>query len=71
MGQKLGFNPNFVRYFSENNEHHSKVIWETIDKIFDAVKVVLLQEEINSHDEDYLVGLLMLYDCYLNVKFEF
>lgn len=71
MGRKLGYTPEFVRYFSENNEHHTRVIWEMIDKIFDAVKVVLPQVEINSHDEDYLVGLLLLYDSYLNVKFEF
>jgi len=32
---------------------------------------VLPQEEINLSDEDHLVGLLILFDSYLNIKFEF
>lgn len=71
MSWKLGYNPTFVRYFPENKDFHLQKIEEIYDKIIEAVKVVLPQEIINAKDEDYLVGLIILYDSYINIKFEF
>ena len=71
MHCKLGYNPKFVKYFPENIACHYEELDRIFEKLIEAVKVILPQEQINAQDEDYLVGLLILYDSYLNIKFEF
>ena len=60
-----------MKYFPENTEYHNERMEEIYTKIVEAVKVILPQTEVKAADEDYLVGLLILYDSYLNIKFEF
>lgn len=44
---------------------------DLFENIMGAVKVVLPQKEILAKDEDYLVGILILFDSLLNLRFEF
>lgn len=44
---------------------------DLFSKIIEAVRVVLPQKEVLAKDEDYLVGILILFDSLLNLRFEF
>jgi hypothetical protein len=68
---KLGYTPKFVRFYYENFEYFDKVMDELFNNILEAVNVVLHQNDILAKDEDNLTGLLILFDSYLNLRFEY
>ena len=71
MHFKLGYNPTFIKYFHENKTYHDEYIEQIYSELVEAVKRVVPQEEINIADENHLVGLLILYDSLINIRFEF
>ncbi|CAI2383914.1 unnamed protein product [Moneuplotes crassus] len=71
MQGKLGYTPKLVRFFPENSKFHFEKMDEILEDIIKCVKSLLGQDEIEKKDQDHLCGLMMLYDSYLNIKFEF
>lgn len=71
MHSKLGYSPNFVKHFSANKDGHARYAEDTLDEIVALVGVLLLKEDIDTHDEELLTGLVLVYDSMLNARYEF
>lgn len=71
MHSKLGDNPAFVKFFNENKEFHYKYAEDIFSEIVEFVNKLTQKEEIDANDDDFLVGLILIYDRLITIKYEF
>ena len=71
MHSKLGENPAFVKYFNENKDFHNKFSEDIFNEIVEFVKKLNQKEEIDANDDDFLIGLILIYDSNITIKYEF
>lgn len=62
MHSKLGENPVFVKFFNENKDFHYKYTEDVFAEIVEFVGKLTQKEEIDANDEDFLIGLILIYD---------
>ena len=71
MHAKLGENPVFVKFFNENKDFHYKYAEDIFCEIVEFVKKLNQKEEIDANDDDFLIGLILIYDSLITIKYEF
>ena len=71
MHSKLGDNHAFVKFFNENKEFHYKYAEDIFSEIVEFVDKLTQKEEIDANDDDFLVGLILIYDRLITIKYEF